>query len=447
MRRQDEAYNSYLEGREVSMNNARAIAAEVISTVLKQQRSLDVLLEKLPEHKDLGLIKELCFGTLRYFYRLNIIASSLLNKPIPNKYFDVHCVLLIGLYQLLYLKTPDHAAVSESVNAVVSLNKVWAKGLINKTLRLFITNPDSYLKIADQTEEGLYAHPQWFIGKVKKAYPEQYQNILAYNNRRAPLTLRVNQQKITTAAYLKLLIEQDIPAKIIELAPSAIQLETAVSVNKLPGFFNGLCSVQDLSGQLAAVILQPKPGERILDACAAPGSKTTHLLEVQPDLKELVAIDINEERLTMLHENLQRLQLDSSTINIITQDAAELSDNELFDAILLDAPCSGTGVLRRHPDIKVLRHPEDVIPQVVLQAELLTKLWSLLKPGGSLLYSTCSVLPEENEKQIVRFLDQHADAKSTPLSLGLGFQLAHGLQILPGDHDADGFYYCLLNKC
>ena len=428
------------------MSNSRALAAEILRKVIKQQISLDNLLEKIPEQKDSGFIKELCFGTLRWCHRLNPMAEALLNKPLPAKHFDVHCLLLIGLYQLIYLKTPAHAAVSESVNAVVALKKLWAKALINKTLRLFISHEADFLKAADATEEGLYSHPQWLIGKIKKAFPENCFAIFNANNLRAPLTLRVNSQKISRDDFLKLLAEHNIGASFSEFVPSAVQLDHSVPVAQIPGFFEGFCSVQDLAGQLAAFILDPKPGQRILDACAAPGSKTMHLLEKQPLLEKLVALDSSADRLDMLRENLLRLQLDESKIEIRVADASqEISDN-LFDIILLDAPCSGTGVIRRHPDIKVLRHPEDVVQQTKLQAELLENLWSKLKPGASLLYSTCSILPEENEKQIIRFLAQRPEAKSVPLSLGLGTPFTHGLQILPGEHEADGFYYCLLRR-
>lgn len=431
------------------MNNSRAIAASIITKVIKNQCSLDHLLDELKEHKDTSFIKELCFGTLRWYHQLNKIAELLLNKPLPAKYFDIHCLLLVGLYQLIYLKTPPHAAVSETVNATLELQKAWAKALINKTLRLFIDDEERFLNKAKTSEEGLYSHPQWLIGKLKKAWPENYQAILEQNNQRAPLSLRVNQQKTTRAKYLELLSAQNITALAVEPAPEAIKLETAVPVNKLPGFAEGFCSVQDLSGQLAALILKPQASERILDACAAPGSKTTHLLEAQPLLEKLIAIDISAERLKKLEENIQRLGLKASPIELITANASHPEawwDGKPFDAILLDAPCSGTGVIRRHPDIKVLRHPDDVKEQVALQAELLEALWPLLKVGGRLLYSTCSILPEENEKQIHQFLLTHPDAKSISLNLGLGVTQHHGLQILTGDCEADGFYYALIAK-
>ncbi len=427
----------------------RASAAKIICAVIQQQKSLDTLFEPWNEHKELSFIKGLCFGSLRWYFRLNVIAEHLLHKALPSKYFEVHCLLVIGLYQLIYLKTASHAAVSETVSAAEALKKPWAKALLNKTLRLFLRDQQNFLERADQSSEGLYAHPSWLIDRLKHDWPTQWLQILDQNNQRAPMTLRIHQQKTSSNDYLQQLTVQGITAQALTVSPEAIQLKEAVPVNKLPGFAQGLCSVQDLAGQLVAHIIQPQPSERILDACAAPGSKTLHLLEQQPQLKKLLALDKHPDRLQRLRENAERLQLNSATLEMKVADATQPEDwwdGQRFDCILLDAPCSGTGVIRRHPDIKLLRHPTDVAEHAALQSKLLEALWPLLKEGGRLLYSTCSVLPEENDEQIGRFLAKHSDAKPVTLSLPLGLQQRHGVQVLPGDQNADGFYYALLLK-
>jgi 16S rRNA (cytosine967-C5)-methyltransferase len=339
--------------------------------------------------------------------------------------------------------------VSETVNAARQLNKEWSTGLLNKVLRRFNQEREELVAKATQIFEGKYSHPQWLIDKIKASWPKDYQAILQANNERAPMTLRVNLTKTSRAEYLNQLLELGIEAQALPETAEAIQLTEAINVNKLPGFEQGLCYIQDLSGQLAAHLLQPKAGMRVLDACAAPGSKTTHLLSYQADIEQLVAIDVQESRLQRLAENIKRLGLDESKVKLIAEDAGYLSswwDATPFDLILVDAPCSGTGVIRRHPDIKLLRRPKDIPEQAKVQQGLLNKLWETLKPGGKLLYSTCSILAEENELQIERFLKTHGDAKALPLNLDWGRTLDHGWQNLPGEKAADGFYYALLEK-
>ncbi len=425
--------------------NSRAIAAKCIFKVIKQRVSLDSALENLdPQSKDYAFIKELCFGTLRWYHRLNKISDQLLLSPLPQKHTDILCLLLIGLYQIIYLNTPSHAAVSETVAATRELKKSWASALINKTLRKYLEQHKIIQKILEPIEEAYFSHPQWLIDELRKAWPQDYKSILKENNQRAPMTLRVNTQLIARDEYLKLLPEESLP-KLTE----AIELRDAISAQKLPGFTSGQSYIQDLAGQLAAHFIKPAANQRVLDACSAPGSKTTHILQLQSDLKELVALDISDKRLTQLSENLKRLRFNTNSIKLIAADASDLEawwDGELFDSVLLDAPCSGTGVIRRHPDIKILRQKSDIQNQSELQAKLLKVLWPLIKPGGHLLYSTCSILPVENEDQISRFIDSHSDAQNISLNCDWAHPLKYGIQIFPGDNNADGFYYALMQK-
>ncbi len=433
--------------------NTRAIAATIINDVITHHRSLSAVLEdpakKLAHSSDGAHIKELCFGTLRWYYRLKAIAKCLLFKPIEKKNHDIFCLLLIGLYQLIYINTPEYAAVSETVSGAKALKKPWATGLLNKTLRRFIDEKERIIATVDRELSQRYAHPQWLLNKIKDAWPNDWKDILTANNCRAPMTLRINQQKTTREDYLALLKEKDIAANSIDELPFAVQLEEPTQTSALPKFKEGYCYVQDQAGQYAARLLDVKKGMRILDACAAPGSKTSLILETQPELEKLVAVDKDPIRLQKIKQNIERLQLPHQQLHLILADAAHTKQwwtGDPFDRILIDAPCSATGVIRRHPDIKLLRQEEDIQQQADQQIHLLNTLWPLLKKQGLALYSTCSVLPEENEKLIAKFLAKHNDAKSIPIELTHGIKLTHGHQILPTQNQMDGFYYALLVK-
>jgi 16S rRNA (cytosine967-C5)-methyltransferase len=427
----------------------RAAAARVLVQVCDRGRSLTEALPAaqaaLADDRDAALLQELAYGTLRWYYRLDACLAHLLRKPLKARDADLRCLLLIGLYQLDQLALPERVAVHETVQAVHTLDKVWARGLVNAVLRNFQRDRQQIeLAIAGEPA-AVHAHPRWLIERLQSDWPEHWQAILAANNTRPPLSLRVNQRCVTRAEYLEVLAEQGIDAAPIEETSQGICLSKPMSVTRLPGFDTGNVSVQDGAAQLAAPLLQLAPGMRVLDACAAPGGKTAHILEMEAQI-EVTAIDIDAQRLARIHENLGRLGLHAE---LLASDAACPSgwwDGRSFDRILLDAPCSATGVIRRHPDIKLLRRPADIDALVQRQAALLNALWPLLAPGGMLLYCTCSVLGAENSRQIGAFLGQRKDASELPITDAWGQVCEHGRQILPGDHGMDGFYYACLTR-
>ena len=431
--------------------NVRALAAQILTEVIGQKKSLpQVVSEHIPEdYAQRPLLFELCYGSLRWYYLLRALANELLLKPLPKKHQDIYYLLLIGLHQLLNMNIPQYAIVSETVQAAVSLGQPWAKGLINKNLRRFLEEKDALLAKVDKNEEAKYVHPQWLIGKIKKAWPDQWQDILLANNLRAPLTLRANLLKNTRDEYLAYLKKHEIEAHAVADCEFALNLDKPMPIKNIPGFAEGLASVQDAAGQFAAKLLNLKPNLRVLDACAAPGTKSTHILELEPKLAHLTAVEKDPERLMMIKQNFERLNLARDHFNLILADVAHTQQwwsGEKFDRILVDAPCSGSGVIRRHPDMKVLREPEDSKNHHQIQVHLLNHLWPLLEKKGLLLYSTCSIFPEENEKTIQEFLQKNADAKVQKCELPLGLAQQYGWQLLPQENGSDGFYYCLIGK-
>lgn len=452
----------------VKMMPARLAAVRVLQQVIDEGQSLSAQLAQLlprVEANDRGLVQEICYGVLRWLPQLDAILEKLLKKPIKRKDIDIELLLLVGIYQLQHLNLPDYAAISETVDVTHKLRKQWAKGLVNGVLRNFQREGEKIVTgivAYGESDESKYLHPQWFIGKLKKSWPEHWQQILEANNRRPPLTLRVNRLEGERRAFCHRLDEAGIEYQINPFSRSAITLSKPIAVEKIPGFMDGSASVQDGAAQLAAELLAPKSGERILDACAAPGGKTAHLLELAPEC-ELTALDQDSQRLERVEENLERLGLTAQgrscaslrpqhtvhPVHIIVGDASkpdEWWDGELYDRILLDAPCSATGVIRRHPDIKVLRHPDDIDTLVVLQKSILDALWALLKPGGQLLYATCSILPQENSRQIGDFIERTQDVEVIPIEAEWGRQSGVGRQIFPGEDGMDGFFYAMLQK-
>lgn len=410
--------------------------------------SLAATLPKLAAPTDKAFCQALCFGVLREYLKLEYLLGHLLERPLRPKDRDIHCLMLIGLYQLTAMRTPDHAAVSETVAVTKPLRKPWARSLVNAVLRNFRRRERALFEAltAETDPSAFYAHPTWLLDKLRQAWPQDWQTLVAANNRQAPMSLRVNRRKTDREAYLQTLAERGLAASALPHTQAGIRLSQPTGVEHLPGFAAGEVSVQDGAAQLAAQLLQARPGERVLDACAAPGGKTAHILESQPDLTELVAIDNDPDRLARVTETLQRLNLSTS---LVCADAAETGqwwDNRPFDRILLDAPCSATGVIRRHPDIKLLRRATDIPALQAGQYKLLQRLWPLLKQGGMLLYATCSVLPEENQHQIERFLAEHTDARLQPIEAPWGRPTPAGRQLLPGDEDMDGFFYAVLLK-
>jgi len=431
-----------------SMTNPRAIAAKVIFSVSHEGSNLDdALMKHLEEDQSTShsFIKAMCFGVLRFYPRLLFFLGHLLDKPIKNKEKIIECLLLAGIYESYFMQTPTHACVSETVDAALELKKQWSKGLVNAVLRNALREKDHLQQLANDNEGARTAHPKWLIKSFKKHWPQHFDQIIEANNQPGPFTLRVNLHKTTREAYQQALEKRDIKVTPCMHSLAGLQCDTAVEVSELPGFENGLVSVQDQAAQLAAYLLNPQANERVLDACAAPGGKSAHLLESSSNI-ELTALDISAKRLEKVDDNLKRLGLEADIKQGDAQLLGDWWDQQPYDRILLDAPCSATGVIRRHPDIKLLRRPEDIEKLVQTQAQMLSTLWPLVKTGGMLLYSTCSILAEENDQQIQRFIQHNKDAREQIITADWGHQRQHGRQILPGEDDMDGFYYALLYK-
>lgn len=433
----------------MKLQGTRAKAATILNKLLAHEGSLANLLTRPISGdgvQEFPLLQEICFGTCRWYYQLDAILNLLLTKPLKTKDGDLRCLLLIGLYQLHFLRVPSYAVVNETVSATQALGKGWAKGLINGVLRNFLRDADALVEQVQRTASSKFAHPVWFIKRMEKAWPDHWEAILTANNQHPPMTLRVNESRVSRVEYLSLLNDASIPAREGTLASSCIYLNGPCSVDSLPGFADGLVSVQDEASQLIPALLALQSGDSVLDACAAPGGKTCHILESGHSLSRVVALDDDARRLEKLHQNLLRLQL---TAEVIVADAGAVNgwwDGESFDRILLDAPCSATGIIRRHPDIKILRRPDDLGKLREIQRTLLDRLWTCLKPGGLLLYSTCSVLPEENSEIIAAFLQCQSDAKHEEIQAQWGVECAQGRQLLPHPDGHDGFYFATLRK-
>jgi len=438
--------NDFVMTQTAKASNVRADAARILARLLSQQGSLATLNENKGNFEDQALLREMCFGTCRWYFQLDAFLRQLISKPLKSKDLDIQCLLLIGIYQLHYLRVPDYAVVNETVTAAMALKKPWAKGLINAVLRQFLrTHSELELQINDN-ESAFFAHPAWLIKRLKKMWPDQWQEILNANNQHPPMTLRVNRQKISRTDYLKMLHNEGIAARPGKLADTAIYLDTPVSVLKLPGFADGFLSVQDEASQLIPGLLALTSGLNVLDACAAPGGKTCHLLESEYPPARLLAVDNEEHRLNRVRENLQRLTLSAELLTADATESQQWWDGNYFDRILLDAPCSASGIIRRQPDIKVLRRATDIPRLVALQDRLLESLWLCLRPGGMLLYSTCSVLTDENTEVITRFISRHDDAKHEAIEAEWGVECGLGRQLLPENDAADGFYFARLTK-
>ena len=422
-------------------SNIRAICAQAIFNVLEDGQSLSTALtlssHKIAE-KDRALVQEICFGVMRVLPELNFYIHTLMSKVLTGKNRVLHYLLLVGIYQILYTRIPEHAAVGETVNAVNDLKKSALKGLVNGVLREFLRQQASLQQkfIQDnkqQTSQTL--HPSWLLNRLKQAYPQQWQNIINANNQKPPMWLRVNLNHYSVSEYQQLLAEQQIESEAFADLPCAIRLLSPVNVTKLPFFAEGAVTVQDLSAQYAAYLLAPKNGEQILDMCAAPGGKTTHILEIAPKAN-LLAVDVDASRAKRIEENLARLKQVAEVKVGDGLTPEKWCSGRQFDRILLDSPCSATGVIRRHPDIKWLRRDSDIAQLTELQHAILTNIWSYLKTDGTLVYATCSILPDENKLQIERFLKENSNA-----------QLVGDMkQFLPTAQGGDGFFYAVLKK-
>jgi len=435
------------------MSNPRAIAARVVHDVFVEGRYLDAalaeVLDALPNAagNTTSLIQELSYGTLRWFHQLDAIATLFLDKPLKPKDQDVYALLLVGLYQLNHMRVAPHAAVNETVEAVSALKKTWAKNMLNACLRGALRDKTRIGAALALNPTATFSHPAWMLERIQSDWPEHWKSIVTANNERPPLVLRINAQHQTREQYLTHLDKAGIGARALEICDTAIQLDEPRDVRTLPGFISGDFSVQDAAAQLAAPLLNAQPGETILDACAAPGGKTGHVLEHTPRLSKVVALDRDGLRLRRTHENLARLGF--ASVTLLEGDASKPAswwDGQYFDRILVDVPCSATGVIRRHPDIKIRRRPDNLPMLIRTQADILEGLWPLLKRGGKLLYATCSIFPVENEHQVGGFLRRHPDAAEDRLTLSAGQARSIGRQILPGESGLDGFYYARLYK-
>ena len=425
---------------QVETQHVQIAAADIVQLVLLNGRNLNQVLDEslrskmdwLPAQR--AALQNLSYGTLRFYGQLRAVLDMLLHKPLQDE--RVRFLLLVALYQLQYGKSAHHAVVDHAVRAAQTLiSRVG--GLVNAILRNFLRNQARLIEQAALQAEGRYSYPQWWIDMLKQQYGERSSAILEAGNQHPPMTLRVNQRRISTADYMALLAQQDISARLLE--PDALLLEKPIPVDKVPGFFSGLVSVQDAGAQYAARLLDVHGGMRVLDACAAPGGKTAHILEHA--VVEMVAVDRDEKRLQRVRENLQRLEL---TAQLVASDAAEPDswwDGKPFQRILADMPCSASGVVRRHPDIKWLRRSSDIAAFAVQQLDMLLALWQLLAQDGKLLYATCSVFQQENEQVIAAFLARQPDAHRLPVVLPGDL---NG-QLLPNDQH-DGFFYALLHK-
>lgn len=431
--------------------NTRALAAQILVQVLPlnrqnlHPRSLSDLLPAVAEKdKDQGLLQELCFGVCRWYTRLDKVATPFIRQPFKSRDADLHALLLLGLYQMLYLRVPDHAAISETVEACRQLNKPWAVKVLNGMLRQAQRNKSNLENTLPDNLAISTAHPKWLVDALTSAWPAQAEKILQANNEPGPMCLRVNRLHGSRDAYLARLNEKQIKARAGEFADSAVYLQQPMDVLELPGFSEGHVSVQDEAAQLSALLLAPQPGDRVLDACAAPGGKTGHILELQPALSELVALDVDNTRLQRVQENLTRLQLRATLVHSDLQQYN--AGAGLFDRILLDAPCSATGVIRRHPDIKWLRKRADIRQLAETQLRLLKVAFNLLKPGGSLLYATCSALPQENNRVVQLFLAHEPLAHEIKIDADWGQDAGIGRQLFANEKAHDGFYYAHLMR-
>lgn len=431
----------------------RAQAALLLMQVADEGRSLDALLENRSDApQERGLLRSLSYGSVRWYWRLLAALTKLSSQHPADLQPEVRALALVGLYQLLHTDIAAHAAVAETVEAARSLKLNRATGFLNAILRRCQREAETITQDIDAELAVRTAHPDWLVNQLQHDWPQHVEDILKANNEHPPFWLRVNTQRISRDAYREQLAAQGITAEVSAHAPEALLLSQAVEVLTLPGFSEGWVSVQDAAAQLAAHFVAAKPGQRVLDACAAPGGKTCHIMELQPQLKEMVAIDISSSRLRRVYGNLKRLGQDATLITGDAGDPDSWWNGRTFDRILLDVPCSATGVVRRHPDIKLLRRASDIVKLAARQAQLLETVWLLLSPGGQLVYASCSALTAENSQNIAAFLEQHPEARDVTASIArdLGFAQADagsaGLAIKVGEGGMDGFYYACLRK-
>ncbi|MBN1379239.1 MAG: 16S rRNA (cytosine(967)-C(5))-methyltransferase RsmB [Gammaproteobacteria bacterium] len=435
-------------------DNPRILALKVLLAVIEHRHSLDQTLKEntktVVAENNRSLIKALSYGVLRHYFHLQALTKLLLKHPVKAKDQDLLLLIMMGLFQLQHHRVPEYAVVSETVNTAVMLGKSWAKGLLNAVLRGYQRQREQLAGVALlQSDSARYNAADWIIKLLRQDWPQHWQALLQANSQQAPMVIRVNHAQIGRDAYLAQLAEAGLSAVAVSEQPMAVRLINACDVKELPGFEQGWFSIQDAAAQWAAPLLEIEKGQRVLDACAAPGGKTTHMLECQPELAQLVAVEIDAARVAKITDNLQRLGYANAPVELSIADAVELAswwDGRPFQRILLDAPCSASGVIRRHPDIQLLRRPTDIDALVDRQARLLRSLWKTLAPGGIMIYCTCSVFKAENEQQILAFLTETIDAEASGVTIPQSVECKVGTQILTGSLERDGFYYAKLVK-
>ncbi len=413
---------------------------QAVSTLLKVVRNGQSLASSFSLDAT-PLAKQITYGVLREYYLLDYLSSSVLDRPLPSKHLDLKLLLFCGIYSIRTLKRPQHASVDAVVDSTRALRKPWSKSLVNAVLRNYIRRRNDLDDISGESIEIQTNHPEWLTTRISRAWPDDAGQIFRANNEQPPMVLRINERKTTRENYLTLLADNKVEARAGSLVTTSVVLESPCPVDRLPGFEDGWVSVQDEASQLAAYLLKSCAEENVLDACAAPGGKASHLLEMYPDIK-LVANDKDQTRLKAINENLVRLGL---SCEVTCMDLLDIRDRK-FDKILIDAPCSATGIIRRHPDIKLLRKNSDIDKLCAMQSRLILAAWQLLDHGGELLYSTCSVLPEENEDIVSGFILSRDDVEVLPINVGAGIKLQIGHQLLPTSAAHDGFYYAHLRK-
>jgi 16S rRNA (cytosine967-C5)-methyltransferase len=430
----------------------RASAAIIVAEVIENGRSLDELLAAESDEGSVrGLKRSLCYGTLRWHVRLAAILNALATRSPDQLAPRLRALIEVGLFQLVAGETAAHAAVSETVSAARVLGFEKAAGFVNAILRRFQREQADILHAIDRDLALRTAHPRWFVDALRTDRGEASLAVLEANNAHPPLWLRVNTMRGDRAWAQTELTEAGFTVTAHPFAPDALQVTPPTDVRSLPGFLDGRLSVQDAAAQLAVELLAPQPGDRILDACAAPGGKTCHVLERTNGQAEVTALDVSQARLARVQENLDRLGLQARLLAADVENVRGWWDGRPFDRVLLDVPCSATGVIRRHPDIKILRRVKDIPTLARKQGNLLTAAWGVVKPGGRLLYTSCSVLAAENERVVAGFLGATADARDLTPELTRQWparpsDAGPGYQVLPGEADMDGFYYACLGK-
>ncbi|CAM2958144.1 16S rRNA (cytosine(967)-C(5))-methyltransferase RsmB [Legionella worsleiensis] len=423
-------------------NNERLQALKILTALMEERSSLSQLMPVSAEISP--MTKELCFGFCRHYFRLEAIADFLVDKRPKSP--EVWVALLMGLYQLHYMNKPDYAVVKETVALLDKVKKIWAKGLVNAVLRHFCRKQNEILAQLESDPGFMYGQPSWLLHRLKEDWPDEWQFIAQSNDAHPPMTLRVNVGLISVDEYLIKLAKAGIEAHAHPVAAQGITLVSPCDVRELPGFADGLVSVQDGAAQLAVSLLDLQPNQRVLDACCAPGGKTCHILETEPKLSQCVALDVDAKRLKRVQDNLNRLKLNATVLQGDASTPQLWWDGPLFDRILLDAPCSATGVIRRHSDIKLLRTEDEVRAISQIQQSVLNALWPLLASGGRMVYATCSVLAAENEHNIAAFVASHPDCQVEHINVSWGRNTGHGRQILPGEQGMDGFFYSVFIK-